>query len=479
MQAFFTASLGRKFNVPERSFGGLDATSTAKLIAATADLALILDRDGIIEDISISSSHNFPDMLEGWIGQPWVDTVSIESRPKVEEMLEASLANNTSGYRQINHPIPGSFDLPIKYMLHRLEGEERMIALGHDQSAVAQLQQRLVETQQSVEREYSRLRLAETRYRLLFQIVREPVLIIDGTSYKIREANPAALDTFNDAEKKIIGRSFVGRFDSQSKAAVEGLLDEVRSEGKSAEINAIVESNGEKVRIYASSFRQGGQFYILARLEPTAGDHGLSESNSSLSVLIDKMPDAFAVTDADQRIISANSAFLDLVQMPDVSRVKGQPIHRWLGRTEIDFRLMMNALKEQDVVSRFATAVRGEYGVSEELETSIVAVDTNGGPCYGYSLRRVPQRNLGEVVGGKTGLQHSVEQLSQLVGRVPLKDIVRETTDMIERMCIEAALELTEDNRASAADVLGLSRQSLYVKLRRFGLQGSENGDKK
>jgi DNA-binding NtrC family response regulator len=76
-------------------------------------------------------------------------------------------------------------------------------------------------------------------------------------------------------------------------------------------------------------------------------------------------------------------------------------------------------------------------------------------------------------------LQHSVEQLSQLVGRVPLKDIVRETTDMIERMCIEAALELTEDNRASAADVLGLSRQSLYVKLRRFGLQGSENGDKK
>ena len=35
---------------------------------------------------------------------------------------------------------------------------------------------------------------------------------------------------------------------------------------------------------------------------------------------------------------------------------------------------------------------------------------------------------------------------------------------------IEAALELTGDNRASAAELLGLSRQSLYVKLRRFGL---------
>ena len=40
----------------------------------------------------------------------------------------------------------------------------------------------------------------------------------------------------------------------------------------------------------------------------------------------------------------------------------------------------------------------------------------------------------------------------------------------IEKLSIEAALELTGDNRASAAEMLGLSRQSLYVKLRRFGL---------
>jgi DNA-binding protein Fis len=31
-------------------------------------------------------------------------------------------------------------------------------------------------------------------------------------------------------------------------------------------------------------------------------------------------------------------------------------------------------------------------------------------------------------------------------------------------------LQLTHNNRASAAEMLGLSRQSLYVKLRRFGM---------
>ena len=40
-----------------------------------------------------------------------------------------------------------------------------------------------------------------------------------------------------------------------------------------------------------------------------------------------------------------------------------------------------------------------------------------------------------------------------------------------------AALELTGDNRASAAEILGLSRQSLYAKLRRHGIAdiGSES----
>jgi DNA-binding NtrC family response regulator len=71
----------------------------------------------------------------------------------------------------------------------------------------------------------------------------------------------------------------------------------------------------------------------------------------------------------------------------------------------------------------------------------------------------------------------TVDQLTELVGRVPLRDVIRESNDVIERLCIEAALQLTSGNRASAAEMLGLSRQSLYVKLRRYGLmERSEEG---
>ena len=55
-----------------------------------------------------------------------------------------------------------------------------------------------------------------------------------------------------------------------------------------------------------------------------------------------------------------------------------------------------------------------------------------------------------------------------------LKDIVAETTDVVEKMCIETAVSLTRNNRVAAAEMLGLSRQSLYVKLRKYGLLAKE-----
>ena len=40
----------------------------------------------------------------------------------------------------------------------------------------------------------------------------------------------------------------------------------------------------------------------------------------------------------------------------------------------------------------------------------------------------------------------------------------------LEKMCIETAIGMTSNNRVAAAEMLGLSRQSLYVKLRKYNL---------
>ena len=51
---------------------------------------------------------------------------------------------------------------------------------------------------------------------------------------------------------------------------------------------------------------------------------------------------------------------------------------------------------------------------------------------------------------------------------------MQDTTSAVERHYIDAALELTGGNRTAAAELLGLSRQSLYAKLNRYGPDGAD-----
>jgi transcriptional regulator PpsR len=137
----------------------------------------------------------------------------------------------------------------------------------------------------------------------------------------------------------------------------------------------------------------------------------------------------------------------------------------------------MANLRQRANVRLFATSLRGELGAQTDVEISAASAVAGGKPIFSFAIRSVAGRVRSDPKRSRE-LPHSVEQLTELVGRVSLKELVRETTDMIERLCIEAALELTRDNRASAAEMLGLSRQSLYVKLRRYGLgDGASDSD--
>jgi len=112
------------------------------------------------------------------------------------------------------------------------------------------------------------------------------------------------------------------------------------------------------------------------------------------------------------------------------------------------------------------------HGLATEVEVSAAWLPDSDHPSIGFMLRDVGRR-LAVGPQGARDLTRAVEQLTSLVGRVSLRELIRDTTDLVERHFIEAALELTDDNRTSAAEVLGVSRQSLYVKLRRHRLLDS------
>jgi transcriptional regulator PpsR len=181
------------------------------------------------------------------------------------------------------------------------------------------------------------------------------------------------------------------------------------------------------------------------------------------------MPDAFVITDASLDVLSANHAFVELVQAPSIDPVIGRHLSNWIGRPGIDLDLIEGQIDQHGAVRNVSTVLRtGNDIEGEQIELSAVR---SSGPesYYGFVIRPIGRR-LRDLPPGSQDLPRSVEQLTDLVGRMSLKEIVRESTDLIERLCIEAALQYTSDNRASAAEILGLSRQSLYSKLHRHGL---------
>ncbi|MEO0814193.1 MAG: helix-turn-helix domain-containing protein, partial [Myxococcota bacterium] len=204
-------------------------------------------------------------------------------------------------------------------------------------------------------------------------------------------------------------------------------------------------------------------------------DIGGNEEDSRLLDVLESLPDSFVVINDERRIISANAAFYGLAQVATESQVLDQPLDRWLGRPGVDLNIMLANLREHGSVRNFATVIQGELGVTEQVEISAVAANNGSTPCYGFIIRTV-QANA-PLDPATTDLPQSVQQLTGLVGRVSLKEIVRETTDVIERLCIEAALEVSGGNRASAAQILGLSRQSLYSKLHRHSISGLGGDD--
>ena len=470
-----------RFTAPLDSLGSIDPETAGALIASSADVALVIDSEGVIRDVAFGTDELARDAYRDWIGKRWVDTVTVESRPKIEDLLREAAERAPSRWRQVNHPAPQGLDIPVRYSVVRYHRDRRIVAVGRDQRAMASLQQRLIEAQQAMEREYARIRDSEKRYRLLFQLAAEAVLIVDAESQRVLEANPAALamlghDLKKPDSRKVIGGNFAELFDKASRQAALSFMSALRVAPRVDNVHVQVNGDKNAVLLSGSLFRQENESQLLVLLSRVGGGGAVAGEKTNLLRIVEKMPDAFVVTDTDRRVLTANSAFVDLVQVASEEQARGEPLERGLGRSGMDIDVLFANLRTNGFVRHFSTTLRGEYGASEDVEIAAVSIPGGDRPCLGFTIRSSGWRVGKERLGGRE-LPRTVEQFTDLVGRVPLKSLVRETTDLIERLCIEAALELTRDNRASAADMLGLSRQGLYAKLRRYGLGDLDGED--
>lgn len=462
----YSANTGKmRLEKLEEYFSGVEIAQFGNLFYAAADVTLIIDSNDHVRDAGFRVEELFAAGGRGWVGQKIYETISSECANKIKEMLDDARKGKTSKPREINHIMPHDDDAPVSYIATKLNDNGDVIMFGQHIAEVASLQRRLMSSQLAMEREFSRLRGAESRYRAVFQLSDIPKIIVDATSLRITDINPAAQRVLGNSSQRLENTRILNLFNNDESdilhklmlAAIEGRRDE--------EMKISLES-GEEISIAATLYREDKTSYLLLQLQPVMSEVSLFPNTSGRKVmaLAEQMPDAFVITNATRQIISGNKAFVEVFNIANIKDVVGQPLDIFFDRPNVDCSVLIANVREHTTVRRFATVMRTRHGQKENVEIAATQLKYDDDTILGFWIRPISNMVMGTDTP-QENITRSNEQIANLVGHMPLKDIVRETTEMIEKLCIETALELTQNNRASAAQMLGVSRQSLYAKL--------------
>ena len=154
----------------------------------------------------------------------------------------------------------------------------------------------------------------------------------------------------------------------------------------------------------------------------------------------------------------------------------GHSMSDFLLRSQVDLNIMLENAKRAGYMRDYATRLSNAVGDSISVEFYSTRLDDRGPSAIGFVIRNAEHAS---ALRGASQAANQPEapnqQVIELVGSASLREILTETSDVIEKLCIETAVGLTGNNRAAAAEMLGVSRQSLYVKLRKYGLLKRED----
>ncbi len=438
--------------------------------AAQPDITLLLDRDGVIRQATLSQAVA-GEQIGPWVGRRWADTVASSGSPQVDSLLASAAATGVSACGQVIQCFPSGLELPMEYSAVRLGPRGGVVAVGKSIEGILALQSRLVAARRERERDYWKLREVETRYRMLFDASADAVVLAAADTLRVLEANQAATGAFGCRAGDDFGAAFLPR----DQQALHALLQRVQAQGRVPGILVHTLPSASAWVLRASLVRDDqGAAYLLQLA--AVGSQAAPDAPTPVGTdpFVERLPDAFVILDRAGVVRRANSAFLDLAERGGEQAVIGQNLGDWLRAPGADLQTLLTSVKRHGAVRLFATTMVSDLGRESQVEISVAdceECDPSGFVMLLRDLGRFP------TVPPRPPAAAVPANLLDHVGVVPLHTLVLEATRSVERACIEAALALSDGNRSAAAERLGISRQSLYLKLNRYDL-GREGGGK-
>ncbi len=450
----------------------VDDPFTASVLTGLSDLCVLLEPDGRVVAASAKADSALVSVVSSWAGRSLRDLLDDVSAEKLERRVaqaQAEGADQAPRWAELVHDLGGGDVLPVRYALYLLPDREHLLMLGQDQRPTIEMQQLLLNAQIALERDHEAQREIDTRYRLLMDFTTDAIVLVATASGQIVDINHDAAATLGRARADMIGKPLVDYLVGLSRESMVSALEQPSTAGAAAVLDVEAKSTQRKLQVSGKLFRASGEQLAILRLkDPEGGSIGDQRLSDNLRQLFNHGADAIVFADRDGNILAASETFLNLTDAPSSAAVRGRSLSEFLARGVVDLRVLLENARRAGQLRMYATKLNTDFGAQVGVEISATWLDDQFDPVLGLVMRNAA--TTGAWRAETTGQDSNMQGVIELVGSSTLKDIVSETTDVIEKICIETALELTRNNRVAAAEMLGLSRQSLYVKLRKYDL---------
>ncbi|APX14161.1 transcriptional regulator PpsR [Tateyamaria omphalii] len=449
----------------------------SSIIAAASDIALVVSAEGMILSVLLNTQDDSFGNLKHWEGRPVVDFLTDESVEKFQLAHDAYMAGQLPKKPlELNHSDNAVWQYPVRYTFHRFGQENAVLLLGRDLRPIAETQQQLVQAQIALEQGYEARREFDARYRVVMSNVDDAVVFVSVQSGRIEDANKQAAAVLGLKPDALTGVSFASLFSDRSVAELTESLMNATLSDDATPVTVVTSRTRQEVGLYPVLFRASGQRVLMCRLVGSHDKPVVDGASGHPAALFRATTDAIVFMDPRGTTLSVNDAFLDLVGATHLSDVVGQSLAEYLARGQIDLGVLLENAARSGQMRVYATRMVNDLGARVPVEVSATSLEDADNPAVALIIRDVSRmEGVRKAETGGASMPEPGRNVMDLVGSASLKEIVAETTDVVEKMCIETAVNLTRNNRVAAAEMLGLSRQSLYVKLRKYGLL-SKNG---
>ncbi len=448
----------------------IPAELLSEIVSAASDITLVLSATRVVHSVMVAGGHALAGQLDGWVGRPIDELLTIESRSKLDARLSALRSAGGPLVVELNHADRKVWEFPVRYTLHRIDADDSVLMLGRDLKPFAELQQKLVNAQLALERDHEAQREMDTRYRVLMETTRDAMVMVSMSSGRIEDVNSAAAQLLGGTRGDLLGSAIAQEFEGRRRGEFLENMANLATADAATPVELQARRSGRRLMVYPTVFRAAGERLLLCRLEATGSLRAVHDQLSEdLVRLFHEGSDAIVFTDPDGVIRIANEAFLNLTDAPNLAGVRGRSLSEFFVRGAVDMRVLLDNARRVGRMRLYATRIATAFAAEVPVEVSASYLNDRPNPGLAIVMRDMSRadalRRPGVAAADDGG-----RSLAELVGSSTLKDIVAETTDVVEKLCIQTAVELTRNNRVAAAEMLGLSRQSLYVKLRKYGL---------